>query len=391
MEHQNLSEPQNLSEQERADSIVEALWDQFPRRELWTFVCSLQDERQRTLAEAILRDDLDSPRWDTELNGSVIEHLHHNLHKWISEGALKATLVSENTVPNDLALSSLDALACFIKVALSPRSDAGIERSAPSNSSPQTNWVRAPDSQESASSRGGLRRPSAKAIWQNVRDEDLQTDRTAMYRRPIQVMPHVLAGSVAAADMSVAVAVKASLPRNVDERLHELFVSENKPLVNYVVGLGVPRADAEDVAGQAFARLLQLKDLESISRLSAFLYKIAKNITCNRYKHLAVQQQHARLLEAEHSEPSPSLEPGLMDQQRSELVDHALAQLLPRRRMCVILRSCEELSYPDIVEWFRGKGIKINEKTVRRNVKKGMEEMRIAILTAEGPAEEARK
>jgi RNA polymerase sigma factor (sigma-70 family) len=192
-------------------------------------------------------------------------------------------------------------------------------------------------------------------------------------------------------DVSVAAAVKASLPRSADERLHELFVSENKPLVSYVVGLGVTRADAEDVVGQAFGQLLQLEDLESISQLRAFLYKTAKNITFNRHKHLAVQQRHAPLVEAEHSKYSPSPEPGLMDQQRSELVDHALAQLGPRCRMCVILRFWEELSYPDIVEWFRRKGIKINERTVRRNVQKGMEEIRIAILAVEGPAEEARK
>jgi RNA polymerase sigma factor (sigma-70 family) len=195
----------------------------------------------------------------------------------------------------------------------------------------------------------------------------------------------------AADGMSVAAAVKASLPPNVDERLHELFVSENKPLVSYVVGLGVTRADAEDVAGEAFARLLQSKDLESISQLRAFLYKIAINITCNKHKHLAMQQRHAPLLEAEHSEQSPSPEPGFMDQQRSELVRHALAQLRPRRRMCVTLRFWGELSYPAIVEWFRARGIKINEKTVRRNVEKGMEEIRIAVLAVEGPAEEARK
>ena len=195
----------------------------------------------------------------------------------------------------------------------------------------------------------------------------------------------------AAADRSVAAAVKASLPRNADERLHELFVSENKPLISYVVGLGVTRADAEDVAGQAFDRLLELKDLESISQLRAFLYKIAINITFNKHKHLAMQQRHAPLLEAEHSEPNPSPEPGLMDQQRSELVRRALEQLRPKRRTCVTLRWLEELSYPDIVEWFRGRRIKINEKTVRRNVAKGLEELRIAILTAEGPAEEARK
>ena len=195
----------------------------------------------------------------------------------------------------------------------------------------------------------------------------------------------------AADDRSVAAAVKASLPRNADERLHELFVSENKPLVSYVVGLGVTRADAEDVAGEAFARLLQSGDLESISQLRAFLYKIAKNITCNVYRHLAVQQRHAPLLEAEYSEQSPSPEPGLMDQQLSESIHHALAQLRPRRRMCVILSLWEELSYPAIVEWFRGRGIKIHEKTVQRNVKKGLEEIRIALLTVEGPAEEARK
>jgi RNA polymerase sigma factor (sigma-70 family) len=192
-------------------------------------------------------------------------------------------------------------------------------------------------------------------------------------------------------NISAALAVKASLPRNADERLHKLFACEYKPLVNYVVGLGVTRVEAEDVAAQAFAQLLQSKDLESISLLGAYLYRIARNIAFNKYNHLAMQQRHRPLLTAELREECPSPEPGLMGQQQSELVRHALGQLRPKRRTCVALRFWEELSYPEIVEWFRGRGMEINEKTVRRNVERGMEEVRIAILAAEAPAEEARR
>ncbi len=191
--------------------------------------------------------------------------------------------------------------------------------------------------------------------------------------------------------MSVALDIKASLSRNADERLHELFACEYKPLVSYVVGLGLTRVEAEDVAAQAFAQLLQRKDLGSISVLSAYVYKTAKNITCNRYSHLAMQQRHGPFLEAGHNEESPSLEPGLMEQQRSTVVRHAIAQLPVKCRTCMALRFWHELTYPQIVEWYRRRGIDINEKTVRRNVERGMEAIRIAVQAAEAPAEEARK
>ncbi len=162
--------------------------------------------------------------------------------------------------------------------------------------------------------------------------------------------------------------VKALLPRNASERLRQLFSCEYKPLVNYVVGLGLKRVEAEDVAAQAFTQLLQSKDLGSISLLGAYLYRIARNITFNRYSHLAMQHRYRPLLKAEHSEEGPSLEPGLMGQQQSELIRYSLARLRPRRRMCVALRFWEDLSYPEIVQWFHERGIDINEKTVRRNV-----------------------
>ena len=186
-------------------------------------------------------------------------------------------------------------------------------------------------------------------------------------------------------------AAGALLPRDADERLHKLFVCEYKPLVSYVIGLGVTRAEAEEIAAQAFAQILQLKDLSSISTLRAFLYKTARNITFNRHKHLAMQERNAPLLEAEYSENSPSPEPGLMGLQRTELLHHTLEKLPPRCREFIQLRFWQHLTYPQIVERLRSRGIEINEKTVRRDIIKGVEECGIAILAAECPTKEVRK
>jgi RNA polymerase sigma-70 factor (ECF subfamily) len=190
---------------------------------------------------------------------------------------------------------------------------------------------------------------------------------------------------------AAAAAVRALLPKDADKRLHALFACEYKLLVSYVIGLGVTRVEAEDIAAQAFAQILQLKDLSSISKLRAFLYKTAENITFNRHNHLAMQRRNDPLFVAEHSENSPSPEPGLMEQQRNELLHHTLAQLPPRCREFMNLRFWQHLTYPQIVERLRSRGIEINEKTVRRDIIKGVEECRNAILAAEAPKKEIRK
>jgi RNA polymerase sigma factor (sigma-70 family) len=200
--------------------------------------------------------------------------------------------------------------------------------------------------------------------------------------------PDLLAGDDTSA---AAAAVGALLPRDADKRLRELFTREYKLLVNYVRGLGVTRAEAEDIAAQAFAQILELKDLTSISLLRSFLYKIAENITFNRHAHLAMQRRKAPIFAVEHSEHSPSPEPDLIGQQRNKLLHHTLAQLPPRCREFMHLRFWEGLTYPQIVEQLLSRGIEINEKTVRRDILKGVDECRSAILAAEGPTKEVRK
>jgi RNA polymerase sigma factor (sigma-70 family) len=190
---------------------------------------------------------------------------------------------------------------------------------------------------------------------------------------------------------AAAAAVGALLPKDANKRVHALFVRDYKPLVSYVIGLCVTRVEAQDIAAQAFAQILQSKDLSSISELRAFLYKTAAHITFNRHNHLAMQRRYAHLFAAEWSENCPSPELGLMEQQRSELLHHTLAQLPPRCREFMYLRYWQQLTYPQIVERLRSRGIEINEKTVRRDIIKGMEECRNAIRAAEGPQKEIRK
>jgi len=199
------------------------------------------------------------------------------------------------------------------------------------------------------------------------------------------------AGSAALDELSAAPAVKMSAPRTGDARVQDLFAREYKQLINFVVGFGVGRADAEDVAAQAFAQLLEVKDRALINELEAYLYKTARNITFNKSSHLAMQQRNGPLLMAAYEEESPSPEVSLIGEQQSELISHALMRLPPIRRACVILRFWGDLSYPEIVKWFRRQNCAINERTVRRNVGRGMEETRKAIQATEAPAKERYK
>src|SRR5262249_27149169 len=127
-------------------------------------------------------------------------------------------------------------------------------------------------------------------------------------------------------DMSAAPTVKASLPpsgderTNIDDCLPDLFSSEYERLVSYLARFGVRRAEAKEIAAEAFAKVVQSKERTSISALRAYIYAVVRNLAFNRNTHIAMQRGKDTLLKAEQAENTPSPVEGLKRQQRYELL-----------------------------------------------------------------------
>jgi len=105
------------------------------------------------------------------------------------------------------------------------------------------------------------------------------------------------------------------------------------------------RTEAEDVAQQAFLRILEAAPrYEPSARFTTYLYGVVKRLCMDH-----AEKRRPRVtddLEATASAPSPADAAALQEQE--DLVRRALARLPENQRMAVLLRHYEGLGYREI-------------------------------------------
>ena len=112
------------------------------------------------------------------------------------------------------------------------------------------------------------------------------------------------------------------------------------------------RADAEDVAQEVFLRVYRsIGDFRGEARLSTWLYGIASNLCLNRLAsadHRRTHQDEEAVMRA----PSHAADAAAA-MERSEIdaaLHQAIAELPDERRIVVVLRDLEGLSYDEIAQ-----------------------------------------
>lgn len=125
-------------------------------------------------------------------------------------------------------------------------------------------------------------------------------------------------------------------------------------IYNLAMALGVRRADAEDVAQEAFVRAFQgIRRFRGDARFRTWLYQIAVN---------AVRSYHASPYQREAASPATHEDRGMTREGPAtddpfvrrladrDLIDRALAGLPPEWREAVTLRDAEGFSYREIAD-----------------------------------------
>ena len=185
-----------------------------------------------------------------------------------------------------------------------------------------------------------------------------------------------------------AVAASPALGGPHGRRIADLFRDEYAKLVHYLVASTGSRAEARDVASQAFAQVLEMRDPDTVSFLKAYVYRAARNLATNRARFGAIRGRINQIVRYEFTSISPSPEPLFMQQQRLEILQRALEGLRPTRRMVLKWRMWEELPYAEIESRFAAEGLAVNERTLNRWYAEGLKELRQAIRAAEEPQRE---
>jgi len=182
--------------------------------------------------------------------------------------------------------------------------------------------------------------------------------------------------------------------RRGDADALERVAREHAPrLFRLAVRLTGQRADAEDLVQETLLFALPaLKRFEGRAKLSTYLTRAMTN----RWKNRLRARKRSRIVDwfrGRRSEAGPGgereLEPvpvdgspsaldGLLTEQRAEQVRQAVTRIEPRRRLTLLLREVEELSYEEIA---RMTGVPVG--TVRSRLARAREDLRMLLTRGE--------
>lgn len=110
------------------------------------------------------------------------------------------------------------------------------------------------------------------------------------------------------------------------------------------------RAEAEDVAQEAMLRLWRAAGVwrAGEAQLSSWLYRVTVNLCTDRQRSRARRRAEALDDVAEPADDRADTEAALLNRERADALQSALATLPDRQRQAVVLRHIEGLSNPEI-------------------------------------------
>jgi RNA polymerase sigma-70 factor (ECF subfamily) len=135
---------------------------------------------------------------------------------------------------------------------------------------------------------------------------------------------------------------------SISSTLARLFLEHNRSLQSFLRVRVGSQHDAEEIAQEAYARLLQLGSPGAIGYLRAYLFRIATHIAIDRARQQAARFRIDKTLEvAETSDPvTPELQ--LLAAQQLELFERTLRELPANYRRAFLMYRFKERSTQQI-------------------------------------------
>jgi RNA polymerase sigma-70 factor (ECF subfamily) len=150
------------------------------------------------------------------------------------------------------------------------------------------------------------------------------------------------------------------------EFIAALYQRHRRSLLWYLTRLIPNRADAEEIAQEAFVRLLGAPHLETdLSRARNYLFATATNLARDNFRRRSARAESAHVsLDEVQLEADGPLPERFLDAERScRVVDSALRSLQPRPRQAFLMYVHEELTYEHIAL-----KLGVSKKTIERDI-----------------------
>lgn len=128
-----------------------------------------------------------------------------------------------------------------------------------------------------------------------------------------------------------------------EQRIGRLFEAHNQSLLRFVTARLHSEQEAREIAQEAYVRLLNLDEPDTVSYLRAFLFRIAANLVSDRLKQRERRSQLRDLVFFAAPEPSPPPETCLGAREELDIVRGAVEELPPKCRMAFLLHKIHEV------------------------------------------------
>ncbi|MHC1479438.1 RNA polymerase sigma factor [Frateuria aurantia] len=154
------------------------------------------------------------------------------------------------------------------------------------------------------------------------------------------------------------------------ERLHliaELFRAYNSALVAFLQTRLGSASEAQEVAQEAYARLLRMEDPGRIQQPKAFLFRTAANLASDRIRKRAVRSDTPLddLFMDWLDSPGPERRALLADEMR--VVRDALRELPPKTSQAFVMHMIQDMSFGTVSQSMR-----LTERMVRYHVARAL-------------------
>lgn len=131
--------------------------------------------------------------------------------------------------------------------------------------------------------------------------------------------------------------------------MERLYYEHNQALIRFLMTRVDSEQEAQDVAHEAYVRMLQLDARGAVSYLSAYLFKTAANIAIDRIRRTQTGQRvHESVSRALGEAVFPAPEHEVASRQELELIARYLEELPPKCRQAFYLHRIHDLSLDDI-------------------------------------------
>lgn len=135
------------------------------------------------------------------------------------------------------------------------------------------------------------------------------------------------------------------------QQVEQLFLQQQQKLVRHIMAKGLDKREAEDIAQEAFVKLLGLEQTQVSNYVAAYLYKIATNLTIDKLRRKARSPFDDYAHDSEQaSQPNSSVNPEKSHHQQELLkeMEKSLACLPDKCRLAFLLYKIRGQSYEEI-------------------------------------------